>query len=95
MPSALTLWPKPQIPVCVTTSLLPVNFSVIWHSSSAPSGLQIAVLIVAMPLPSPCVRHWALGRFLFVDARKFYPRRYLPKGQVLNSPLLVFDVPLT
>jgi len=53
VPSALTLWPKPQIPVCVTTSLLRVNFSVISHSSSAPSGLQIAVLIVAMPLPEP------------------------------------------
>ena len=41
------------------------------------------------------VRRWALRRFVFVDARKFYPRRCLPKGQVLNSPLLVFDVRLT
>ena len=40
------------MPVCVTTSLPRVNFSVIWHSSSAPSGLKIAVSpsIVAMPL---------------------------------------------
>jgi hypothetical protein len=43
------------MPGCVTTSLPPMNFSVIWHSSSAPSALKMAVFpsIVAMPLPSP------------------------------------------
>jgi len=47
------------MPVCVTTSLPPLSFSVIWHSSSAPSGLKMAVSpsIVATPLPFALVRH--------------------------------------
>ena len=83
------------MPVWVTTSLPPVNFSAMRHSSSAPSGLKMAVSpsIVAMPLPSPLVRAWTLWRFVFVNARKFDLKMLLTQRP--DFELAVFRFPGT
>src|SRR5438045_621222 len=74
-----------------------MNFRVIAHSSSAPSGLKIAVSpsICAMPLPSPVLAIGPAG-----DLYSYVPKNSIcsfcwPSAQILNSLLRNFQVPLT
>ena len=58
--------------VWVTTNLPPVNLSVIRHSASAPSGLNGGIAFNARDAAAfALIRHSALRRFVFVNARKF------------------------
>jgi len=61
------------MPVCVTTSLLPENFSVIWHSSSAFGFEDGSVAFDRRDAAAfALVRHWTPRCFVFVNVRKFH-----------------------
>jgi CheY-like chemotaxis protein len=72
------------------------NFSVILHSSAAPLALKIEVSpsIRAMPLPRLHSRS-NHGPIHICRFQKFDSQSLLPERQILNSPVLFFQVPFT
>src|SRR5436190_607922 len=66
------------MPAWVTISLLPANFNVIRHSSSAPSGLKVAV--------SPSIVATLFRKIELYEARRLQRKR---KGERKSSQIFV------
>ena len=81
------------MPVCVTTSLPPVNFSVIWHSLFRAFGFEDGSVAFDRrdAAAFAFVRHWALRRFVFVNARKFHLKTLFTERPDLEFAALWFS----